>query len=173
MKTSTIRVIIQLIGIYFLTNYLLTSFSWVWFSVDFEGFDLIRVSIAFAAYFVIFRQLIIKPDGIINFLGLNNESESDSGLISSSKLLISAVALIGFFIVVENAGQLISQTMFYIERKISNKINPLEFYGYDRRSWVYAGTSVVLGISIIIKSRAIANWIHKNTDEDGRSIELP
>lgn len=173
MKTSTIRVIIQLIGIYFLTNYLLTSFSWVWFSVDFEGFDLIRVLIAFAAYFVIFRQLIIKPDGIINFLGLNNESESDSGLISSSKLLISAVALIGFFIVVENAGQLISQTMFYIERKISNKINPLEFYGYDRRSWVYAGISVVLGISIIIKSRAIANWIHKNTDEDGRGIELP
>lgn len=173
MKTSTIRVIIQLIGIYFLTNYLLTSFSWVWLSVDFEGFDLIRVLVVFAAYFVIFRQLIIKPDGIIKFLGLDNESESDSGLRPSTQLLITAVALIGFFIVVENAGQLFSQTMFYIERKISNKINPLEFYGYDRRSWVYAGISVLLGISIIIKSRAITNWIHKNTDEDGRGIELP
>ncbi len=172
MKTSTIRVVIQLIGIYLLANYLLTSFSWLWLSLDFEGFDLLRVSLAFAAYFVIFRQLIIKPDGIINFLGLDNQVEPETGSNRSTQLLITAVALIGFFVVVENAGQLVSQTIFYIERKISNKINPLEFYGYDRRSWVYAGISVVVGMSIIIKSRAIANWIHKNTDEDGKGIGL-
>ena len=170
-KRDLFRVLIKLLGLFYLTQAALLAPSTLAYSTYYGNLDLDTIiPIAFTIItLIVFTLIIMYADKVIDLLRLDkgyDDTKIVLGSLSSFGLLKLGIIIIGCYLVIDNASSILYNLYYIFKEQVAENAHYREMPRIDLTSFSINLITFIIGYLMMTQFTFIAKWFLKEEASD-------